>query len=60
MQRSVKAQLKYADKIGAQFVAVIGESELSSRVLNVKKMSDGTSAAVKSDELYSYLIKEDK
>jgi histidyl-tRNA synthetase len=60
MQRSVKAQLKYADKIGAKFVAVIGESELSSRVLNVKKMSDGTSAAVKSDELYSYLIKEDK
>lgn len=63
MQRSVKAQLKYADKIGAKFVAVIGESELESGVLNVKKMSDGTTAAVKKEELYTYLaktIKEEK
>lgn len=63
MQRSVKAQLKYADKIGAKFVAVIGESELESGILNVKKMSDGTTAAVKKEELYTYLtkiIKEEK
>ncbi len=60
MGRSVKAQLKYADKIGAKFVAVIGESELESGILNVKKMSDGTTAAVKSEEIYSYLIKEAK
>ncbi|MDE7082850.1 MAG: histidine--tRNA ligase [Clostridia bacterium] len=60
MQRSVKAQLKYADKIGAKFVAVIGESELESGVLNVKKMSDGSCASVKLEELYSYLLKEDK
>lgn len=63
MQRSVKAQLKYADKIGAKFVAVIGESELESGILNVKKMSDGTTAAVKIEELYTYLtkiIKEEK
>lgn len=63
MQRSVKAQLKYADKTGAKFVAVIGESELESGVLNVKKMSDGTTAAVKKEELYTYLaktIKEEK
>jgi len=59
MQRSVKAQLKYADKIGAKFVAVIGESELESRTLNVKKMSDGSVTAVKLDNLYSYLTKED-
>lgn len=57
MQRSVKAQLKYADKTGAKFVAVIGESELESGVLNVKKMSDGTTAAVKIEELYTYLVK---
>lgn len=63
MQRSVKAQLKYADKIGAKFVAVIGESELESGTLFVKKMSDGTTASVKIEELYTYLtkiIKEEK
>lgn len=60
MERSVKAQLKYADKTGAKFVAVFGGEELASGVVNVKKMSDGTSAAVKINELYKYLNKEDK
>lgn len=60
MQRSLKAQFKYADKIGAKFVAAVGESELSARTLNVKRMSDGATAAVKFDELYAYLSKEDK
>ena len=30
MERSLKAQFKYADKLGAQYVAVIGENELNS------------------------------
>lgn len=60
MQRSLKAQFKYADRIGAKFVAAVGESELSARTLNVKRMSDGATAAVKFDELYAYLSKEDK
>lgn len=60
MDRSVKSQLKYADKTGAKFVAVIGGTELETGVLSVKKMSDGTVAAVKCDELYTYLTKEEK
>ena len=55
MNRSVKAQFKYADKLGAQYVAVIGGNELASGVLTVKNMKDGTQAAVKCGELYSYL-----
>ena len=55
MNRSVKAQLKYADKCGAKFVAVIGESEISSGECNVKKMSDGTTAPVKLKNILSYL-----
>ena len=55
MERSVKAQLKYADKLGAKFVAVIGESELQSGEVNIKNMSDGTSEAVKISGIYSYL-----
>lgn len=60
MARSVKSQLKYADKLGAKFVAVVGGEELESGILNVKKMSDGTSAAVKIKDIYKYLRKEDK
>lgn len=57
MQRSVKAQLKYADKIGAAFVAVIGESELETQTVNIKNMADGTQTEVKINELYQYLNK---
>lgn len=58
MGRSVKAQFKYADKSGAEYVAVIGENELISGEVNVKKMSDGTSELVKINDLSTYLKKE--
>ena len=60
MERSVKAQFKYADKLGAEYVAVIGENELSSGEVNIKKMSDGTQQAVKFENIYAYLTKEKK
>lgn len=56
MARSVKAQLKYADKIGAKHVAVIGESEVQSGEASLKKMSDGSVRTVKIDDLYKYFI----
>ncbi len=46
MERSVKAQFKYADKLGAKYVAVIGGNELAEGVMQVKNMSDGTSQNV--------------
>lgn len=55
MERSVKAQLKYADKIGAKYVAVIGENELLSGETNVKRMSDGVQKTVKFGDMYTYL-----
>lgn len=58
MERSVKAQFKYADKLGAEYVAVIGENELLSGEVNLKKMSDGTQSAVKFENIYAYLTKE--
>ena len=42
MDRSVKAQMKYADKIGAKFVIVIGDDEIEKGVVSVKNMADGT------------------
>ena len=42
MDRSVKAQMKYADKIGAKFVVVIGDDEIKNNLVSVKKMDDGT------------------
>lgn len=42
MERGVKAQFKYSDKISAEYVATIGENELSEGYVIIKKMSDGT------------------
>ena len=55
LNRSVKAQFKYADKLGAEYVAVIGENELLSGEINIKNMSDGTQTAVKFGQIETYL-----
>ncbi|MDE7379983.1 MAG: histidine--tRNA ligase [Clostridia bacterium] len=55
MARSVKAQFKYADKIGAIYTAVIGESEMQSGKCNLKKMSDGTINEVAFADIYLFL-----
>ncbi len=39
--RSLKAQMKYANKIGAKFTAVLGDSELESGMVKLKNMADG-------------------
>ena len=41
MGRSVKAQMKYANKIGARFSAVVGEAELEQKKITIKNMVSG-------------------
>ncbi len=53
--RSVKAQMKYADKIHAQYTIILGDSELESGECNIKNMSDGTTALIKINEIDKYL-----
>lgn len=56
MNRSVKAQFKYADKIKAEYVVVLGETELTEKAVNVKRMSDGSCSKVALDELDKFFI----
>ena len=39
--RSLKAQMKYADKIGARFTTVIGEDDIKANIAKVKNMQTG-------------------
>ena len=55
MARSVKAQFKYADKTGAKYTAVIGESEAQTGMCNIKRMSDGETFAVNFEDIYDFL-----
>lgn len=54
MERSIKAQFKYADKIGAKYVAVLGGNELAEGVVNVKNMQTGETERVAFDDLKAY------
>ncbi len=55
IERSFKAQMKYADKIEAKNLIVIGEDELSKNTVKIKNMSTGEEQEVKLDltEIYS-------
>lgn len=52
--RSVKAQFKYAGKLGARYVVVIGQDELASGECTVKHMEDSASERVKREEIVAY------
>ena len=41
MAKSVKAQMKYANKIDSRFTIILGDDELASCKAKMKRMSDG-------------------
>ena len=45
--RSIKAQMKYANKINSQYTVVIGDNEIESDSAKLKSMDDGTETEVK-------------
>ncbi len=57
MNRSLKAQMKYADKIGARYVVVIGDDELAAGEVVVKNMADGTGEKVAIENVAEYVSK---
>ncbi|MBC8536588.1 histidine--tRNA ligase [Feifania hominis] len=49
--RSLKAQMKYADKIGAKYTLILGDSELESRRAKLKDMATGESVEIDLDQI---------
>ncbi len=60
MDRGFKPQLKYADKLGARYLALIGEDELASDSASVKDMKSGEQESVRLGELAEYISKKIK
>lgn len=52
-QRSVRAQMKYADKLGAKFNIVIGDNEVETGIARLKNMSDGEESEIALDTFVS-------
>ncbi|CAN1508202.1 HisS Histidyl-tRNA synthetase [Candidatus Nanopelagicaceae bacterium] len=53
--RALKGAMKAADKSGARYVIVLGESELNEGVIELKRMSDGVTTSVKIGQLQEEL-----
>ena len=51
--RALKGAMKGADKNGARYVIVLGESEISSATVELKEMKTGATSSVKIDSLIS-------
>jgi len=56
MNRSLKSQMKYADKLNARYTAVLGDEELSTGKIKLKNMSTGEQIEVEIDRLSDILI----
>ena len=54
--KGLKAQMKYADKIGAGFTLVLGDNELESNKANLKNMQTGELCEVTLDNLADQLF----
>ncbi len=55
-ERSVKAQMKYANKLAAKFSAVIGDDDITAGKVCVKNMLTGESAEVLIDKIGAFLL----
>lgn len=58
-ERSVKAQMKYANKLGAAYSMVLGDDEITKGCAELKNMADGTSSLVElNTDAIDTIIKE--
>ena len=52
--RALKGAMKAADKSGSRYVIVLGEAELASGQVEIKRMSDGATSSVKISDLSAF------
>jgi histidyl-tRNA synthetase len=56
--RPLKAQLKMADRVGAIYAAIVGERELETGSVTLRRLADGTQDEVPSDGLLARLASQ--
>ena len=58
MQRGLKAQMKYANKIGAAFTMVLGDNELAEGTAKLKEMKSGEETKMSLDNKFETVFEE--
>ena len=54
LERSFKGQLKYANKIGAKYMIVLGDDELDTNKANIKNMATGEETPIQLNEILKF------
>ncbi len=55
MERGIKAQFKYADKIGAKYTITIGDNEIKTGKVSVKEMTTGNTKELEIKQVADFL-----
>ncbi|MBR4935180.1 MAG: histidine--tRNA ligase, partial [Anaerotignum sp.] len=55
VERSVKAQMKYANKIGAKYSVILGDSEIESGKVELKEMATSEKTEIALADLVSIM-----
>ncbi len=58
-ERPLKAQLKMADRAGAEFVAILGAKELAAGAVTLRRLVDGVQKTVPAADVVSWLTRLD-
>jgi histidyl-tRNA synthetase len=58
-ERPLKAQLRMADRAGAEFAAILGEREVSENVVTLRRLADGAQRQVPAGDVMNWLTRPD-
>ncbi len=58
MGRSLKAQMKYANKIGAKYTLIIGDTELETRKAQLKNMDESSQEEIDLDDIIKIMTEK--
>ena len=54
LNRSIKSQMKEANRFNSRYVAVIGDDELNTNEVKIKRMLDGSESGISLDDITNY------
>ena len=56
LQRSMRSQMREANRLKARYFIIIGENELNTSIFPIKDMSDGTQDEIPLDNISNYFL----
>jgi len=56
LQRSLRSQMREANRLGAKHCIIIGQDEIDNSIFTIKNMVEGTQANINKDDIINYFI----